>query len=72
MGEDPDAGNRTVPTGSMWLIGLSEIRPNMRAVGSPRRLAIQAWADSWTVIAKRNAINWNRWCRCCRLMRDWL
>ena len=40
-------------------MGLSVIRPSMRAVGSPRRLAIQACADSWTLIANRNAINWN-------------
>ena len=40
------AGNSSVPTGSMCLMGLSVIRPSMRAVGSPRRLAIQACADS--------------------------
>src|SRR5215472_4386738 len=35
----------------MWTSGLREMRPIIFAVGSPRRLAIQAWADSWTLIA---------------------
>src|SRR4029077_14379409 len=51
-------GITIVPTGSMCLIGLREMRPNMRAVGSPHRLAVQAWADSCTLIANRNAIIW--------------
>jgi len=40
------AGIRMVPNGSMCTMGLSETRPNIFAVGSPRRLAIQACADS--------------------------
>src|SRR6266536_1945757 len=36
------SGNKIVPTGSICLIGFSVMRPSMRAVGSPRRLAIQA------------------------------
>jgi hypothetical protein len=37
-------------------MGFSETRPNMRAVGSPQRDAVQAWADSCTLIANRKAI----------------
>src|ERR1700740_2521370 len=52
------SGITIVPTGSMCLMGLREIRPSMRAVGSPQRFAVQAWADSCTLIANRNAIIW--------------
>src|SRR5271165_4828911 len=48
-----------VPIGSMWRIGFRVIRPSMRAVGSPQRLAVQACADSCTLMANRNAIIWN-------------
>src|SRR5438309_73212 len=44
-------GSRIVPIGSMWRIGFSDTRPNMRAVGSPQRDAVQAWADWVTLIA---------------------
>ena len=47
---------RRVPRGSKWRRGLRETRPMWRAVGSPRRLATQAWAASWVVRAKRMAI----------------
>src|SRR5271165_1834256 len=43
----------------MWRIGFRVIRPSMRAVGSPQRLAVQACADSCTLMANRNAIIWN-------------
>ena len=43
--------------GSMWSMGLSETRPIMRAVWSPRREAIQAWAHSWTLSEKRSRTN---------------
>ena len=43
---DAIKGSKTVPTGSICLIGLSVIRPSMRAVGSPQRFAVQACADS--------------------------
>src|SRR6185437_12486724 len=52
------AGIRIVPIGSICLIGFSVIRPSMRAVGSPRMFAIQACADSCTLMANRNAIIW--------------
>src|SRR6266496_3076644 len=52
------SGNNTVPTGSMCFSGFSVIRPNMRAVGSPRKFAIHACADSCTLIANRNAMIW--------------
>ncbi len=45
------AGTSMVPKGSMWTMGLSETRPSILAVGSPRRLAIQACADSCTLMA---------------------
>jgi hypothetical protein len=50
------SGNMIVPNRSMWRIGFSETRPSMRAVGSPQRDAVQAWADSCTLIANRKAI----------------
>ena len=50
------SGIRTVPTGSMCLSGFNVTRPSMRAVGSPHRDAIQACADSWMLIANKNAI----------------
>ena len=40
-------GMSTVPMGSMWTSGLRLTRPGSRAVSSPMREAIQAWADSW-------------------------
>ena len=43
-------GTMIVPSRSMWTSGLRLILPRCRAVGSPRRLAIQAWADSWTLM----------------------
>src|SRR5438552_18235828 len=39
------------------LIGFSVMRPSIRAVGSPQRFAIQACADSCTLMANRNTIN---------------
>ncbi len=39
---NPTNGNNTVPIGSMCTIGLNETRPSKRAVGSPRRSAVQA------------------------------
>ncbi len=51
-------GKMIVPNKSMWRIGFSDTRPSMRAVGSPQRDAVQAWADSCTLIANRNAIIW--------------
>ena len=52
----PSSGTSTVPMGSTCLIGFSEIRPSMRAVGSPHRFAVQACADSCTQIANTNAM----------------
>ena len=49
-------GRMIVPNTSMWRIGFSDTRPSMRAVGSPQRDAVQACADSGTLIANRNAI----------------
>src|SRR3954463_6717670 len=43
-----------LPMGSMCLIGFRVTRPSMRAVWSPRRLAIHACADSCTLMASRN------------------
>ena len=40
------AGNSSVPMGSTWYMGLSVMRPCSRAVWSPSRDAIQAWAHS--------------------------
>ncbi len=40
------AGNSSVPTGSTWYMGLSVMRPSRRAVWSPSREAIHAWAHS--------------------------
>src|SRR5439155_23011395 len=40
------SGINIVPTGSICLIGFSVMRPNIRAVGSARRFAIHACADS--------------------------
>src|SRR5437660_11103344 len=51
-------GITMVPTGSMCLMGSREMRPNMRAVGSAPRLAVQAEADSCTLIVTRKAIIW--------------
>ncbi len=45
------SGTMMVPKGSMWTMGFSETRPSILAVGSPRRLAIQACADSCTQMA---------------------
>ena len=52
----PISGTSTVPIGSTCLIGFSEIRPSMRAVGSPHRFAVQACADSCTLMANTNAM----------------
>ena len=47
MGENiASSGNNTVPIQSMWASGFSVSRPRSRAVGSPRRLALQACAAS--------------------------
>src|SRR6516165_4859266 len=54
------SGNTTVPKRSICLMGFRVIRPNMRAVGSPQRFAVQACADSCTLMAKRNAISSNK------------
>ena len=40
------AGTSRVPMGSAWYMGLRVMRPSSRAVWSPRREAIQAWAHS--------------------------
>ena len=37
----------SMPRRSKWRAGFMVMRPIMRAVGSPRRLAAQAWAQSW-------------------------
>ena len=42
-----DSSRRPPPIGSKWAIGSSVRRPRYRAVLSPRRLAIQAWENSW-------------------------
>ena len=39
-------GQMAMPKRSKCLAGFMEMRPIMRPVGSPRRLAIQAWAES--------------------------
>jgi hypothetical protein len=44
-----------VPIGSRWAKGLRVNRPLNRAVGSPNRSAIQAWANSWIVTAVKRA-----------------
>jgi hypothetical protein len=42
------SGMITVPTMSTWTSGLRRMRPKDRAVVSPCRSAVHAWADSWT------------------------
>src|ERR1700730_3439585 len=54
------SGSTIVPIGSIWLNGFNDTRPSIRAVGSPQRDAVQAWADSCTLMANRNAIILNR------------
>src|SRR5579875_194591 len=54
------SGIRMVPKGSMWARGFREIRPSILAVGSPNRLAIQAWADSCTQMANNNTMTWKK------------
>ncbi len=51
------AGKSRVPTGSTWTMGLSETRPIMRAVWSPSREAVQAWAHSCTLSEKSSRTN---------------
>ena len=51
-------GKMIVPNRSMWTRGLRDARPRAAAVGSPSRLAVQAWAASWTVMAKKMANAW--------------
>ena len=51
-------GKMMVPKISIWAMGLSETRPCSLAVGSPHLSALQAWADSWTDMAKSTAANW--------------
>ena len=53
------SGRMIVPNRSICRIGFSDTRPNMRAVGSPQREAVQAWADSCTLMANRKAIIWH-------------
>ena len=50
------SGMMMVPNRSMWTSGFSEIRPNIFAVGSPSRLAIQACADSCTQMANSSTM----------------
>lgn len=45
------AGSKTVPTRSMCFMGFRVTRPAYLAVGSPKRSAAMACADSWTTIA---------------------
>src|SRR5712691_7273910 len=45
---------KRVPSGSKCLSGLSVTRPAHFAVVSPNCRAVQAWANSWRVRAKRN------------------
>src|SRR5690606_18704295 len=50
-------GSRTVPTGSMWGIGLRVSRPRRAAVSSPRALAEAACAHSCTVSERSTGMN---------------
>lgn len=50
-------GISRVPIGSTWYAGLRVMRPCKRAVWSPRREAIQAWALSCTQREKRMTTN---------------
>ena len=54
------SGMRMVPKGSMCTSGFSETRPSIFAVGSPRRLAIQACADSCTQMANSSTMIWKK------------
>jgi hypothetical protein len=54
------SGMMMVPKGSIWTMGLSEMRPSIFAVGSPSRFAIQACADSCTQIANKRTITWKK------------
>ena len=51
------SGNRIVPIGSACTIGLSEMRPSSRAVGSPSRSAVHACAISCTVRENSRTMN---------------
>ena len=42
----------TVPIGSMWTSGFRLTRPASRAVWSPMREAVHAWAASWKLRLK--------------------
>src|SRR5581483_9453695 len=64
-------GIRIVPMGSMCLTGFRVIRPSILAVGSPQRLAIQACADSWKLMANTNTISSNTRLTCCRVIGHW-
>src|SRR6202020_1737236 len=54
------AGYSRVPIGSMWYIGFSVTRPCNRAVWSPSREAIHAWAHSCTLSEKISSTNLNK------------
>ncbi len=54
------SGTTIVPTVSMWTMGFREILPIILPVGSPRRSAIQARADSRTQIANNSTITWKK------------
>ncbi|MEN2793104.1 hypothetical protein ABC974_25995 [Sphingomonas oligophenolica] len=45
------SGTRSVPTGSIWVIGLTESRPSLFAVGSPSALATQPCDISCSTMA---------------------
>jgi len=47
--------NMMVPSGSRWAIGLSVNLPISLGVGSPSLSAINAWENSWMVMAVSNA-----------------
>src|SRR4051794_24853849 len=50
-------GKITVPIRSACTTGFSDTRPSRRAVGSPRRAAVQACADSCTVSQNSRTTN---------------
>src|SRR5262245_34232221 len=51
-------GKSTVPIGSACTRGFNDTRPWSRAVGSPRRSAVHAWAISCTVSENNRTVNW--------------
>src|SRR4030043_2269095 len=46
------SGNKIVPNGPTWGIGVRVTRPKFRAVSSPNFEAAQPWAASWVEMAK--------------------